>query len=261
MTKPIFYEIDNRDICFMTLNKPDIHNAFDDELIAAMIALLKKAEANRSLRALVLTGAGDSFSAGADLRWMKKMASYSKADNEKDASQLAELLWRLYSLHCPVIACVNGPAYGGGVGLAASADIVIACEDASFCLSEVKLGLVPALISPYVMAAIGKRQAQRYFLTAERFTASEAMAMGLVHVVTERIYLQDEVEKFIELLLKAGPVAVRSCKKMIHDFADEPVKEKLQTSLTQLIAEMRVSEEGQEGMKAFFEKRAPLWQM
>lgn len=259
--KNVLYEVDGRHVAYLTLNKLDIHNAFDDGMIASLIKELKEAEANKSLRALVLTGAGDSFSAGADLRWMKKMADYSKAENERDAGQLADLLWRLYSLHCPVIACVNGPAYGGGVGLAACADIVIAHEGASFCLSEVKLGLVPALISPYVIAAIGKRQAQRYFLTAERFSAAEAQAMGLVHVVTSRTYLQDEVEKFVELLLKSGPSAVRHCKKMIHHVADESVEEKLAKPLIELIAELRVSTEGQEGMKAFFEKRAPSWQM
>lgn len=259
--KNVLYEVDGRHVAYLTLNKPDIHNAFDDEMIVSILHILKDVEAKKSLRALVLTGAGDSFSAGADLRWMKKMADYSKAENEKDAGQLADLLWRLYSLHCPVIACVNGPAYGGGVGLAACADIVIADEEALFCLSEVKLGLVPALISPYVMAAIGKRQAQRYFLTAERFTAAEAQAMGLVHVVTSRTYLQDEVEKFLELLLKSGPSAVRHCKKMIHLYANEPVREAITRPLIELIAEMRVSKEGQEGMKAFFEKRAPSWQM
>jgi methylglutaconyl-CoA hydratase len=241
-------------IARLALARPDVHNAFDDGLIAELTAAFVELGADDAVRAIVLTGEGASFSAGADLGWMRRMAQASEAENRDDARRLATLMRTLDECPKPTIARVNGAAFGGGVGLIACCDIALGVESAKFGLTEAKLGLVPAVISPYVIAAIGARQARRLFLTAQIFDAREAERIGLLHRVVDD--LDAAVQSEIDRLLAAGPVAVREAKALVrrvarggeHDVAN-----------AELIARLRVSVEGQEGLAAFFEKRKPAW--
>ncbi|CAN5236071.1 enoyl-CoA hydratase-related protein [soil metagenome] len=253
--------IDGRGVATVTVDRPDVHNAFDDRLIAELSKTLSRINENSDVRIVVLTGAGKTFSAGADMNWMRSMAGYSRDENIADALRLGEMLERLNSLSKPTIARVNGHAFGGGVGLIACCDIVVAAAHAKFALTEVRLGVLPAVISPYVIAAIGARQARRYFLTAHRMDAATAERMGLVHRTVDADGLDAAVEEEIEALLAAGPEALAACKTLIAavDDPDGTRNEILQPRTAEMIADRRASAEGQEGLSAFLEKRKPAW--
>jgi methylglutaconyl-CoA hydratase len=253
-------ETDGRGIATVTLDRPEVHNAFDDRLIAELSALLGRLDADGAVRAVVLTGAGKSFSAGADMHWMRGMAGYGHEENVADALRLARLLELLNRLSKPTLARVNGAAFGGGVGLMACCDIVVASAAASFALTEVRLGVLPAVISPYVIAAIGARQARRWFLTAGRMDAATAERIGLVHRVVPQDALDAAVEEEIEALLAAGPEALAACKTLIETVADPRERGAgLMQRTAEMIAERRASAEGQEGLSAFLDKRRPAW--
>lgn len=245
----------------VTLNRPDLHNAFNDVLVAELNAVLDAAEGDEDLHALVITGNGKSFCAGADTRWMRGMAKASQLDNREDSLQLARLMRRLNFLDIPTIARVNGAAYGGGIGLIACCDIAIGTTDSRFALSEVKLGLVPAVISPYVVDAIGLRQARHLFLTGEVFDAEHATRIGLLHQAVPADALDDAVATTVRRLEKAGPLARRAAKRLVFRVAgrDERLSAKADTENAELIARLRVSDEGQEGLTAFLDKRKPNW--
>lgn len=254
----LLIDVDDRGVATLTLNRPDKHNAFDDRLIAAMTDALVDLGERPDVRCVLLTGAGRSFSAGADLGWMKSMAAYSEAENLADAKALARLMHTLDTVPKPTIALVNGPAYGGGVGLVAACDIAIATDQATFSLSEVRLGLIPAVISPFVVAAIGARAARRYFQTAERFSALEAKSLGLVHEVVGSVFLSAAGEKIVGTLLDGGPIAQAEAKALIRAVnGQEPCSVLDQTAAW--IARLRVDQEGQEGLTAFLQKRPPAW--
>jgi Enoyl-CoA hydratase/carnithine racemase len=247
-------------IGIITLNRPEKHNAFDDALIADLTGTLKELNNNDAVRIVVLSAAGKSFSAGADMNWMKRMASYSEADNYRDAMALGELMRTLHGLSKPTIARVHGAAYGGGVGLVACCDIAVAGYDAAFALSEVRIGLVPAVISPYVIAAMGERMAHRYFLTGERFNAAEAYRIGLVHeLASDEEQLDDVIALIVEALLSAGPRSQAEAKALIGAVSNRPLSDQLVEETARRIARIRVSPEGQEGLGAFLEKRDPNW--
>lgn len=236
-----------------------LHNAFDPALIAELTAAFSRAADDASVRVVVLEGAGASFSAGADLNWMRGMAAASEADNREDALALARLMRSLDELPKPTIARVHGAAFGGGVGLVACCDIAIGVPEAKFGLTESRLGLLPAVISPYVIAAIGARQARRYFASAEIFDASEARRIGLLHDVVAADTLDEVVDRHIEALLKAGPVASASAKRLVRDVAAQTDRGAMDVANAALIAKLRVSPEGQEGLAAFLDKRPPAW--
>ena len=248
-------------VATITLARPDVHNAFDDRLIVELIEELVALDTNEDVRALVLTGEGASFSAGADLTWMRRMAGAPEEDNRHDALRLAELMRTLAFLSKPTIAKVNGSAFGGGVGLVACCDIAIASHAAKFGLTETKLGLVPAVISPYVIDAIGERNALRYFQTAEIFDANEAWRIGLVHAVVAADALDAAIENQLSLLNKAGPAALKHAKELVHRVAGLQVDRRrlVDEENAALIAKLRVSPEGQEGIGAFLEKRRARW--
>jgi len=255
----VLLQIDSRGVARLTLNRPRIHNAFDDSLIARLSGLLTELEAHPGLRALVLTSEGKSFSAGADLNWMRRMAGYSESENRADALKLAELMSRLNRMPVPTIARVQGPAFGGGVGLIACCDMAVAAERSLFSLSEVRLGIIPAVISPYVIAAIGERAARRFILTGERFGSAEALRLGLLHQVVAEDGLDRAVDRLLEELLKCGPRAQAAAKRLIRDVAGRPVNPTLIVDTAERITALRASPEGREGLTAFLEKRAPDW--
>lgn len=242
------------------MNRPEKHNAFDETLIAELTAAFRAAGADSAARAVVLSAAGPSFSAGADLDWMKRMAGQPREANERDAMALADLMAAIDRCPKPVLGLVQGAAFGGGVGLVACCDIAIAATEASFCLSEVRLGLIPAVISPYVAAAIGARACRRYFLTAERFDAATAERLGLVHEVVPATELEAARDRMIGHLLKGGPNAQRAAKDLIAHVAGARIDEPLMRDTAWRIAEARASTEGKEGIAAFLEKRKPNWQ-
>jgi len=246
-------------IARITLARPDVHNAFDDRLVADLTAALEALDGDADVRVVVLSGSGASFSAGADLAWMRRMASASADENRLDALRLAKLMRTLDGLSKPTIARVNGAAFGGGVGLVACCDIAIASETASFALSEVKLGLVPAVISPYVIAAIGAREARRWFLTGEVFKAEDAHRIGLVHATAPAQSLETVVDHQCDLIRKAGPLAVKEAKALVRRIAHAADAQALDSANAELIAHLRVSAEGQEGLGAFLDKRKPAW--
>ena len=256
----IVYEKDARGVVTVTMNQPDKHNAFDDQVIAQLQAAFDKASADSSVRALVLAAEGKSFSAGADLAWMQRMASYSLAENRRDADALAKMLFTLNHLPFPTLAKVQGAAFGGAVGLVSCCDLAFASSRASFCLSEVKIGLIPATISPYVIAAMGERAARRYFLTAERFNASTAKTIGLVSEEVAESELDQCVTTAIENLLNNSPAAMSAAKQLVFDVVNRPISQTLIDETSARIAAIRVSEQGQEGLQAFLQKRKPHWQ-
>lgn len=257
--EPLLVHTDDKGVCRVTLNRPDLHNAFDDALIKKLATTFHEMNHKPEVRAVVLCGNGKSFSAGADLNWMKRMADYTREQNFDDAMGLAEMLREIALCNKPVIAEVHGAAFGGGVGLVAACDIAIASERASFCLSEVKLGLIPAAISPYVVEAIGPRAARRYFVTAERFSAAEAHRLGLVHEVVGEDELSTKVDEVIAAVLAGGPLAQAAAKDLIFAVAHRPLSEEVLRDTSRRIAEIRVGDEGQEGLGAFLEKRKPSW--
>lgn len=247
-------------IAVLTLNRPDMHNAFDDILIADMTAVLRDLDADSAVRIVVLSANGESFSAGADLNWMRRMATCSMDENRRDALALGTLMRTLNALSKPTVARVHGPAFGGGVGLVACCDIAIASHDAAFSLSEVKLGLIPAVISPYVIAAIGERMARRYFLTGERFDAAEAYRIGLVQeLVVDETSLDEGVDQIVEALLAAGPMAIGEAKSLIAAVVNRPLSDTIAADTAERIARVRASPEGREGIAAFLAKRKPAW--
>jgi methylglutaconyl-CoA hydratase len=243
----------------VALNRPELHNAFNAALIDELTMVLQALEADASVRAVVLTGHGKSFCAGADLNWMKEMAGFSPAENLADAQALALMLRTLNGLSKPTVACVRGAAFGGGVGLVACCDIAVAAHDAIFSLSEAKLGLIPATISPYVIEAIGARQARRYFLSAERFTAAEAFRIGLVHDIVPEPGLDARINELLGALLVAGPMAQLECKALIRGVAHRPIDADVIAGTAEHIAAVRASPEGREGVAAFLAKRTPSW--
>jgi methylglutaconyl-CoA hydratase len=240
----------------VTLNRPDRHNAFDDALIAELTEALRSMEAEDGIRAVVLSSVGKSFSAGADLHWMRRVAGASQEENKRDAMALAALMRTLAELRKPTIARVQGPAYGGGVGLIACCDIAVATVNATFALTEARLGLVPAVISPYVVAAIGAKAARRYFLTAEKIEAADAWRLGLLHeLAQDAADLDEKVGQVVDALLACGPVAQAECKALIRAVAGRPVTSELIQDTAERIARIRSSPEGMEGVTAFLEKR------
>jgi len=243
----------------ITLTRPEVHNAFNEVLIERLTTALKGLESDARVRAVVLAAEGRSFSAGADLNWMKSMAGYSEAENLADARKLAELMETLNRLDKPTVAEVQGSAFGGGVGLVAACDIAVAAAGAQFCLSEVRLGLIPAVIAPYVVAAMGERAARRYFLTAERFSAEEAARLGLVHAVVQPDELHHTTGRILEALLAGGPMALKEAKDLIFAVSRRPTDPGVMDDTAERIARVRVSDEGQEGIGAFLEKRKPSW--
>ncbi len=243
----------------LTLNRPEVHNAFDDLLIAEMTAALKQLADDPQVRLVCLAATGKSFSAGADLGWMRRMADYSHAENLSDAMALAELMRTLNELPKPTLALVQGAAFGGGVGLVACCDIVLATPAAKFCLSEVKLGLIPAVISPYVVAAIGARAARRYSISAERFDAERALQLGLVHEIVPAEALAEEADRLGRLLLQNGPQAMAAAKLLVADVCRSPLNAELIAETAERISVTRASDEGREGLSAFLEKRRPDW--
>jgi methylglutaconyl-CoA hydratase len=254
---------DHQGIRTIAMNRPQLHNAFDDALIAELTAALEEAGRDAGVRAVVLTGEGASFSAGADLNWMRGMAGASEEENREDSLRLARLMRVLQFLPKPTLARVNGAAYGGGVGLVACCDIAIGAEHAKFGLTEVKLGLVPAVISPYVIHAIGLRQARRLFLTGELFDAAAAQRMGLLHQCVPAAGLDEAVTAVLAAFAKAGPAAQAEAKRLALRVAglDEAGAEQADRENAALIARLRVSAEGQEGLGAFLDKRAPAWNL
>ncbi|WNO61745.1 enoyl-CoA hydratase/isomerase family protein [Rheinheimera sp. MMS21-TC3] len=259
--KPTYTEvsIDKRGVATLTLNRPEVHNAFDDKMIAELISILGNLASDDAVRVLVLNAKGKNFSAGADLNWMRAMADKDYQQNLDDADELAELMHKLDRFPKPSIALVQGAAFGGAVGLVACCDIAIATDNASFCLSEVKIGLIPAVISPYVMRALGERQSRRYFITAERFSANTALDMGLLHQVVAQDQLDTAVDNFIQTLLQNSPAAIKAAKTLIHNIYNRKIGNNVIAHTTQAIAEIRVSAEGQEGLTAFLTKRKPNW--
>lgn len=242
----------------ITLDRANVHNAFDDSMIAELTEALRAVESDRTVRAVVLTGEGSTFSAGADLNWMRRMADASEAENRDDALRLAELMRTLCFLGKPTIARINGSAYGGGVGLISCCDIAIGVDSAKFALSEVKLGLVPAVIAPYVRNAIGDRQARRFFVSGEVFDATEAERIGLLHTRVAAAQLDESVDRQLHWLSKGGPLAQHEAKRLASGL-DRAEAERLDIANASLIARLRVSDEGQEGLNAFLDKRPPRW--
>ena len=243
----------------LTLSRPDIRNAFNDEVIAEITAAFQAAASRADVRAVVLAAVGPAFCAGADLNWMRRMADYSYAENLADAGQLADMLHMIYQCPKPTIARIQGDVYAGGLGLVAACDIAVSVDTANFCLSEVRLGLIPATISPYVIRAMGARAAHRYFLTAERFDAQEAHRIGLVHAVASADALDAKVAEITQALVNASPAAVKACKQLVQNVAGCEISPKLMARTVQGIADSRSSDEGKEGVQSFLQKRKPSW--
>ncbi len=256
----IEYKAENA-VATITLNRPEVHNAFNEDVIAQMTGLFVKAAKDDGVRAVVLRGNGKSFSAGGDLNWMRKSANYTYDENVADARNLGTLLKTINTLPKPTIALVQGNAFGGGVGLAACCDIVIAEEGAQFCLSEVRIGLIPSIIAPYVVAAMGSRQARRYFMTAERFDAQKAKEIGFAHEVCPPGGLDVALEKILSALMDGAPGAQRRGKRLLLDIIGRPVDDAMVEHTVVQIAEARASEEGREGLSAFLNKTAPGWRV
>ncbi|MGH1372153.1 MAG: enoyl-CoA hydratase/isomerase family protein [Cellvibrionaceae bacterium] len=251
--------IDDRGVATITMNNPDKHNAFDDAIIAELSTAFEQVGSDDHVRVVILASEGRSFSAGADLNWMKRMASYTRDENFRDSQALAEMLRRLNFMPKPTIARVQGAAFGGAVGLVSCCDMAIGSPRASFCLSEVKIGLMPATISPYVVAAMGQRASRRYFTTAERFSADTALQLGLLSQVSDEEALDATIEDLVSQLLSNSPAAVQEAKQLVFDVADKTIDDELIKETCQRIADIRVSVEGQEGLGAFLEKRQPAW--
>lgn len=253
-------EIETRErVATVWMNRPEAHNAFDDVLIRELTTAFEALGKDRGVRVVVLAGRGKSFSAGADLNWMKRAAEASAEENRREARLLSKLFDTLYTLPKPTVARVHGAALGGGMGLTAACDIAVAGTRASFATTEVRLGIIPAVIGPYVVAAMGQRAAQRYFLTAERFDAAEAFRLGFVHVVCEEADLDARVRDTVDALLAGGPNAQAASKTLLAHIANRPIDEALREDTAQRIAVVRATPEAKEGMAAFLEKRKPNW--
>ena len=243
------------------LNRPDVRNAFNDEVIAELTAAFAQLARDAQVRVVVLSGRGKAFCAGADLNWMRAMADYSWEQNREDAQRLADMLWTLDQCPVPVVGRVQGDCYAGGMGLAAICDVLVASRNVTFCLSEARLGLLPATISPYVVRAMGPQAARRYFVTAERFSAAQAHAMGLVHELCEPEALDAKVAEIVATLVANGPAAVKACKQLVRDVAGQELTEALRAETARRIADIRASSQGKEGVQSFLGKRSPNWQV
>lgn len=241
------------------LNRPDVRNAFNETTIAEITQAFQALGANEQVKVIVLAARGPAFCAGADLNWMRKMATYTHAENHADAAQLAAMLVAIHACPKPVVARIQGDCYAGGMGLAAACDIAVAASQVQFCLSEVRLGLIPATISPYVIKAMGENAARRYFLTAERFSAEEAHRIGFIHAVTSADELDHVVSGIVKALLANSPNAVREAKRLVHDVAAQPLTQGVINDTVDRIALIRASDEGREGVQSFLEKRKPSW--
>ncbi len=251
--------IDHRGVARVTMNRPEVKNAFNEQLIGEICDVMGRLNADENVRIVVITGAGDAFSAGGDLNMMRRAGDASAAENKDDARRLSHMLNSIYDCDKPVIALVNGAAMGGGVGLVAACDIAIAAEEAFFALSEVRLGLVPAVISPFVVRAIGPREARRYFLTGERFDAERAKELGLVHMVCMGAQLGATLDGVVKNLLMCGPASQKEAKALIRAVAYRPINDAVMEETAGWIARVRASKEGREGITAFLEKRKPNW--
>ena len=243
----------------ITLTQPEIRNAFSDEVIAEITAAFTEVGGRADVRAVVLAAEGPAFCAGANLNWMRRMADYTRQENLADAAKLAEMLRVVYECPKPTVARVQGDVYAGGMGLVAACDMAVAVDTAGFCLSEVKIGLIPATISPYVIRAMGARAAHRYFLTAERFSAAEALRIGFVHQVVGAEQLDAQVDELLKALAAARPTAVRACKTLVRDVAGREIAAALIAATVEGIADIRASSEGREGVQSFLQKRKPSW--
>ena len=243
----------------ITLTQPEVRNAFSDEVIAEITAAFTEVGARADVRAVVLAAEGPAFCAGANLNWMRRMADYTRDENIADAGKLAEMLRVIYECPKPTIARVQGDVYAGGMGLVAACDMAVSVDTAGYCLSEVKLGLIPATISPYVIRAMGARAAHRYFLTAERFDAAEALRTGFVHAVVAPDQLDAKVDELARAITVASPDAVRACKKLVQDVAERDINAQLIAATVEGIADIRASEQGREGVQSFLQKRKPGW--
>jgi methylglutaconyl-CoA hydratase len=241
------------------LNRPEVRNAFSDAVIAELTATFQTLGGDSSVRAIVLGGHGKAFCAGADLNWMRAMADYSWEQNRADAQALADMLWAIYSCPHPVVGRIHGDCYAGGVGLAAVCDVLVAAEGIQFCLSEARLGLLPATIGPYVVRALGEQAARRYFATAERFSSAEAHRLGFVHELAAADALDAKVDAIVQALVANGPAAVKACKRLVQDLAGQPITAALREDTARRIADIRASAEGREGVQAFLQKRTPSW--
>lgn len=255
MSDVLHIETDHRGVQTLRMQRADKHNALDPELIDALTHALNDAAHNQDIRVLILTGEGSSFCSGADLSWMRASVDYTEQQNREDAARLATLMRSLALSPKPTIARINGPAFGGGVGLIACCDIAISIDSAVFAFSETRLGLVPAVISPYILMSIGPRQARKLFMTAERFNAQQALDWQLIHHCANQASIDDVIAEHIQHLLKAGPEALKHCKELVPLLNNET----LDQQLIQLIAALRSSPEAQEGLQAFLEKRPPQW--
>jgi methylglutaconyl-CoA hydratase len=256
--KSFIYELDSRGVAQITLNRPEVHNAFNDEMISLLCNKLDEIADDESIRLLVLTGNGKSFCAGADLNWMKGMKDYSEQENIDDSEKLADLFSKLNNLEVPVIGKINGAALGGGCGLIAVCDFVIATSEAKFGFTEVRLGLIPAVISPFVISKIGESNARAFFLSGQRFDSIVAERIGLIHLISKD--LDEDCQKINLEFLKAGPKAAKAAKKLINNVLKTSDKNIQRSLTTKAISKIRVSDEGQEGMNALLEKRKVTWQ-
>ncbi|MBI3369375.1 MAG: enoyl-CoA hydratase/isomerase family protein [Burkholderiales bacterium] len=243
------------------LNRPELRNAFNAEVIAELTAAFASLGVDANLRAIVLGGHGKVFCAGADLNWMRAMADYSWDQNHADASALAQMLWTIYSCPLPIVGRVHGDCYAGGMGLAACCDVLVASEAATFCLSEARLGLLPATIGPYVVRALGEQASRRYFISAERFSATQAHGLGFVHVLSAADTLDAQVDAMVATLVANGPEAVKASKRLVQDLAGQPISAALRDDTARRIADIRASAEGREGVQSFLHKRDPAWKL
>ena len=259
MTKTLDIRRPSRHVAEVWLNRPDVRNAFNEGVIAELGAAFAAFADDADLRAIVLGGHGKAFCAGADLSWMRAMAGFDWEQNRADAQALADMLWLVYRCPVPIVGRVHGDCYAGGVGLAAVCDVLVAADGANFCLSEAKLGLLPATISPYVIRALGEQAARRYFVTAERFSAAQAHAIGFVHELCAADALDAKVAEIVAALVANGPMAVRACKRLVQDVAGLPIDAALRGDTARRIADIRASAEGREGVQSFLNKRKPAW--
>jgi methylglutaconyl-CoA hydratase len=243
----------------VALHRPKVHNAFNETLIAELTAAFREADTDPAVRAVLLHASGPSFCAGADLDWMKRAAGYGRAENLADAHALAAMLSAIATCSKPTVACVQGNAFGGGVGLVSCCDIAIGSSEALFALSEVRLGIIPSTIGPYVVAAIGARQARRYFVSGERFTAAEAHRIGLLHEIVPPAGLEARVNEVLGALQLAGPQAQAEAKLLMRAIANRPIDDDLIADTAERIARVRATDEAREGVGAFLAKRAPAW--
>jgi methylglutaconyl-CoA hydratase len=241
------------------LNRPEVRNAFNDGVIAELMQAFGELGADPHLRCITLAGRGKAFCAGADLNWMKAMAGYDWEGNRADAQALADMLHTLYTCPVPIVGRVHGDCYAGGVGLAAVCDVLVAAQGVQFCLSEARLGLLPATIGPYVLKAMGEQASRRYFITAERFSAQEAQRLGFVHECVPAEELDACVQGLVQTLVNNGPSAVKACKQLVQDLAGRPLTQELRADTARRIADIRISDEGKAGIRSFLDKSTPPW--